>query len=397
MLKKILFISIIGSFSFANAQDNLVPNHAFQDVAKKAKVKGLGAISSAESWSSPTLVPADFYVSKTKIYDIAVPANSYGEEKPMEGDNYAGIVAYSYKGKFSRSYLQTKLTKKLEAGKQYCVKMHVSLADLSKYATNNIAMALTDKEMTANNSEILQFDNQIVSKKLTIYEKQFYWVPICGIYTAKGGEQFLTIGNFTPDDKLATKKVKRPRGFTKPQKYAAYYYVDNVSVVPVELAKKCNCDVTPGMENASTVSKSFNSEGDPVVGNVTIINTDGTSGDLESKGGVASVNKGIDGMLLPFDDKKAALSPEANKSLDVVVEYLKAHETTTITLTGYIDKTESDVAKLAGKRVGGVYKYLVSKGIAKERLDRSIGGADSPVDPKNPAKNRRVEITILDE
>ena len=76
---------------------------------------------------------------------------------------------------------------------------------------------------------------------------------------------------------------------------------------------------------------------------------------------------------------------------------MKEHETTKITITGYIDKSEANVPKLAGKRVSLVYKYLVSKGIGKERLDRSIGGADTPVDPKNAAKNRRVEITILEE
>lgn len=405
MLKKILLISVVVSFVAASAQENLVPNGMFQNVAKKAKIKGLGAISSAESWTSPTLVPADFYVSKTKVYDISIPENSYGEEKPMEGDNYAGFVAYSYKGKYPRSYLQTKLTKKLEAGKQYCVKMHVSLADLSKYATNNIAMALTDKEMTANNSELLQFDNQIVSKKMTIYEQQYYWIPICGIYTAKGGEEFLTLGNFTEDEKLQTKKVKRPRGFTKPQKYAAYYYLDNISVTPIEFAKKCNCDVTPGMENAETVNKSFNSEGDPVIDSLKYINTDGTSGIMKigektSIGGSAdnmSLSSGIDGMLVGFDLTKSNITGNANKSLDAIVVYMKEHTTTTITITGYIDKSEKDIAKLAGKRVSVIYKYLASKGIEKERLDRSIGDDSTPVDPKTPAKNSRVEITILEE
>ena len=398
MLKKILFIAFVGSFSFVSAQDNLVPNHDFQTVTKKVKDKG--EISAAGSWTSPTLAQADLYLAKTKNFAISIPANSYGEEKPMEGDNYVGIMAYSYKGKVPRSYLQVKLTKKLEADKEYCIKMHVSLADLSKYSCNNIGMALSDKELVANNSEVLQFDAQIISRKHTIYDKQFYWTPICGIYKAKGGEEYLTLGNFTPDDKLGLKKVKRPRGFTKPQTYDAYYYVDNISVVPTEKAKRCDCDAVPGMENAETVSKKFNSEGDPVIESVKFINTDGTSGMVNQRGekeGALKVNKGIDGMLLLFEDKKGATTEDVNKSLDAIVAYMKEHTTTTITITGYIDKSEVDVAKLAGKRVSAVFKYLAAKGINKERLDRSIGGADTPVDPKDAAKNRRVEITILEE
>ena len=56
-------------------------------------------------------------------------------------------------------------------------------------------------------------------------------------------------------------------------------------------------------------------------------------------------------MLLNFEDKKRTITDEVKKSLDVVVTYMKEHSTTVITLTGYIDKSESDVAKLSGKRV----------------------------------------------
>ena len=276
MIKQILMIALVGVCTSTIAQDNLVPNSDFSTLTKKVKEKG--EIASAESWTSPTLAQADLYIAKTKNFSISIPENAYGEEKPMEGTNYAGIIAYSYKGKVPRSYLQIKLTQKLEAGKEYCVKMHVSLADLSKYACNNIGVALSDKELTANNSEILQFDAQIVSRKHTVYDKQFYWTPICGVFKAKGGEQYLTLGNFTPDEKLQLVKVKRPRGFTKPQTYDSYYYVDNVSVIPSEQAQKCDCDAIPGMDNAETVSKAFTSEGDPVIESVKIINTDGTSG-----------------------------------------------------------------------------------------------------------------------
>ena len=102
----------------------------------------------------------------------------------MKGTGYAGILAYSYKNKSPRSYLQVQLTEKLEAGKEYCVQYHVSLADLSKYACNHLAVAITDKAVTANNSDVLKVESFIESRKLKIYETQFYWTPICGVFKA---------------------------------------------------------------------------------------------------------------------------------------------------------------------------------------------------------------------
>lgn len=392
-MRKILIIVLGLTTTISFGQTNLVENPTFNMTNKKGP-KEVGQIDYAAPWISPTLALADLYVPKSKNYAINVPDNDYGEEKPMEGKGYAGIVAYSYKEKVPRTYLQGKLTEKLEAGKEYCVTFHVSLADLSKYACNYIAAALTDKEMKANNSDMLQFDNTIVSKRKTIYEQQFYWIPVCGVYKAKGGEQYITIGNFTEEAKLGLKKVKRPRGFTKPQKYDAYYYIDNVSVVAKEEVDKCDCDVIPGMENAETVERDFSSDDVGQAKNVKIINTDGSTTDGKPTTATVDANaplESIDGIALNFDPKSFAITEQANKVLDKIVEYLKKNTAVKIKVTGYYDKSESDVDKLDGRRVSSVYKYLISKGIVKERIARDLGG-DTPADEEDNLKNMRVEI-----
>jgi len=400
-MKNTLLIILSSITLFGFSQTNLVPNPTFEKIEKK--IKGKGQINVATPWKSPTLAQADLYVPKSKDFFISIPKNDYGEEKPMKGSGYAGIVGYSYKNKVPRSYLQVQLTEKLEAGKQYCVTYHVSLADLSKYACNNLGVAITSKAVTANNSDVLKFDSYIKSRKLTMYTKQFYWTPICGVFTAKGGEEYLTIGNFyeNMDQYKDIKKIKRPRGFTKPQKYDAYYYIDNVSVVPVEEAKRCDCDVTPGMENAEVVKKDFSSDKNVNTKTLKIINTDGTSG---SSGGAdstaANVASGadgkVDGMKIMFANGEFSIDKSKNK-LDKVVGHMKENPTDKIIVSGYIDESESSVDKLAGKRVGAVYKYLLSKGLTKERVEREIGGADSPIDKKDVSKNMRVEITVVTE
>lgn len=394
MMKNLLIVLLTLSLGLVKAQENLVPNSTFQTVVKK--VKSEGQINLAEPWTSPTLAQADLYVSKTKSTLIGVPANAYGEEKPMKGDNYAGLLAYSYKNKEPRSYLQVKLTEKLKAGQQYCVTANVSLADLSKYATSHVAIAISGEELTANNSDVLKFDNTVVSKRQTIYETQFYWTPICGVYTAKGGEQYVTIGNFTSEENLKIKKIKRPRGFTKPQTYDAYYYVDNVSVIASDKSVKCNCDVVPGMENAEVVERDFNSDkNNTEKSSVKIINSDGTSGNSQpdQKKSTKS-NMNVDGMVINFDPRSYSIVGEGAANLDHVVTFMKANPRVVISIKGFIDKSEKEILKLDGKRVSSVYKYIISKGIAKERLKRSMGGVGEPLSNKDILKNMRVLISV---
>ena len=387
--KLIVVFSLIATVGFS--QTNLVPNPTFEILGKK--VKFLNSIQEATPWVSPTLAKADLYNPKSKNPFISIPKNDFGEEKPMEGKSYVGIYAYSYKGKDARTYLQVKLTEKMKAGEEYCVKYHVSLADLSKYATNHLAAALTEKAVTANNSDILKFDDFMESKRLKIYDQQYYWVPICGVFKAKGGEEFLTIGNFTDDDKLKTLKVKRPRGFNKPQKYSAYYYVDNVSVTPVAESKKCDCDVVEGMENAEVVKSGFGSDDRERAKTIKIMNSDGSSANTKGSAGAGSGDK-VDGMNILFESGVSSVASSVAR-LDKVVAYLKENIDEKITVSGFIDESEKSVEKLAGKRASAVYKYLVSKGVNKARVVRKIEGADSPVDTKDKSKNMRVEIAVV--
>jgi len=395
-----IIFSLITVIGFT--QDNLVPNSTFEKIEKKIKDKG--EISVAIPWTSPTLSQADLYVPKTKNYNISIPENSYGEEKPMKGSGYAGIIGYSYKNKVPRSYLQVKLTGQLEERKSYCVKYHVSLADLSKYSCNHLGVAITSTAITANNSDVLKFESHIESRKLKIYETQFYWTPICGIFNAKGGEEYLTIGNFTDDKDLQTKKVKRPRGFTKPQTYDAYYYIDNVSVTVIEGKDRCDCDAIPGMENNATVKKGFSSDKDINTKTLKIINTDGssiTNGKTDStpssnESSMVEEDEKIDGMVVRFSESEFSIDAFVGK-LDKVAVFMNENLGAHLTITGYIDESESGVEKLAGKRVGAVYKYLLSKGLTKDQVDRSIGGTENPIDKKDKSKNMRVEFSVITE
>lgn len=387
MKKIVSLFSIIGLIGVGYAQENLVPNHDFQQVEKKVKEEG--QINMAIPWVSPTLAPADLYTKDTRNGNVGAPENAYGEEKPMEGDNYAGFMAYSYKNKESRSYLQVQLKQKLEAGKKYCVTMNVSLADLSKYATSHIGMAVTKNAISANNTDILKVEKQIISKKLKIYEQQYYWVSVCGVFTAEGDEEFLTIGNFTPDESLKLEKVKRPRGFSKPQLYDAYYYVDNISVVETGKPSECDCDTDPAMKNVETVSRNFSSDNNPSANKVKIVGTHGDEVNANTPS-VSGKIENLNDVNISFLANSYAID-ESVEYLDKIIAYLKANKNVKIKMIGHNDASEKE-ERLDGKRLAAVYKYLLSKGVARERIEREMKGADDPADKNDPLKNMRVEI-----
>lgn len=382
-MKNLLVITLIFLSTILFAQTNLVPNHDFNKIGKKVKEKG--QINMAEPWISPTLTQADLYIKNTKSAEIAVDGNMYGAEAPMEGDNYAGILAYSYKGKASRSYLQVKLTEPLKQDVEYCVTFHVSLADLSKYACNYLGAYLSNDAVSANNNDVFQFEPQIISRRLTVYEQQYYWTPVCSKYKAKGGEEFLTIGNFTPEEKLAISKIKRPQGFNSPQTNDAYYYIDNVIVASLSEDEKCDCDFIPGVDDMETTNKNFKSDLTSQSNQPKIINSDGNV--TKTSGSALSTND----YTIFFEPKQINISATATKKMDKLVTYLKANPKDSVSLDGYIDVLEKDEDKLDGKRVGVVYKYIVSKGIVKERIIKAMQGI---AEDKDKSKNMKVEITI---
>jgi len=130
----------------------------------------------------------------------------------------------------------------MEKDKNYCISINVSLADLSKYAVNNIGVLVTkNKTQKGDTKSIIDPNFQIKTKLNKVVNEREGWVTICGTYTAKGGEAALVIGCFDKNDNLQIEKMKKPSGMLGSQTLDAYYYVENVSVVEVEARSQCNC------------------------------------------------------------------------------------------------------------------------------------------------------------
>lgn len=101
-----------------------------------------------------------------------------------------------------------------------------------------------------------------------------------------------------------------------------------------------------------------------------------------------------------FDFDKAVLKPEGERRVDEVVRAMKEDPKLTALVEGHTDSIGSDAynMRLSERRAHSVKVYMVSQGIAADRITTRGYGESQPVSDNKTregrAQNRRVEITI---
>lgn len=104
---------------------------------------------------------------------------------------------------------------------------------------------------------------------------------------------------------------------------------------------------------------------------------------------------------LIFAQGKSAIDPKSFAELDEVGQMMKENSKIVIQLEGHTDNQGSSKANLAlsEDRVEAVKRYLVSKGIGKDRIKTKAFGGSQPLSNEMTqearAMNRRVEMRIL--
>jgi outer membrane protein OmpA-like peptidoglycan-associated protein len=377
-MKKIaisLLMMTAGLFSVAQDDQNMVENPSFEAI--EGKIKRGGAIGVAVGWMSPTKAAADLFASKVKE-GFGTPNNTYGIEEPQQGENYAGIRAFSYNDKEPRSYISTKLKLPLRKDAVYCVKFYVSLAEGSKYASNNIGANFSKKQYNIDENKSIMTNTDLQHKDNPVFNAVFGWDEVCGTYAAKGGEKFLTIGNFYSNGETTNQRLKKPKNFTGTSVVSAYYYIDNVSVVMVDDESECDCKIKEHEVKTDYIYEmsAVNPEGmkDEMIARFTELyfgynKSDFTKGDFEHLANIEKVMLGND-----------------------------AHK---LTIMAHMDSDEaedSDVSGVDKARAEAVKKHLVSKGVSGDRITIVTKGSEDPQtttgDEIGQAKNRRVTFKL---
>ncbi len=247
-MKKYLLILNILFISLVSLGQNLVPNPSFETISNcNDTVSPSVATSKITPWVIPTDGSADSFHSScgSGCMGTSTPCNMISYQPTHSGVGYAGLIAAS--GAFgtidnNREYLQVQLTSPLVAGQDYCVEFYASLAANPAaviIAINSLGAYLSSTPVTASGTNPLNVTPQVVSSSYV--SDTVGWTLIQSTFTATGGEQYITIGNFNDASSTSTQTVYSPQPGGP---MLSYYFIDDVSVTSGACSSSPACDST---------------------------------------------------------------------------------------------------------------------------------------------------------
>jgi outer membrane protein OmpA-like peptidoglycan-associated protein len=355
-------------------------NFTFEDLVdgKETEVSDAGMIYMVKGLGISSFIPADLFHAAD---DFGVNLNLYGFAKPIDpkterfeggdeklfattkedeaGNNtYAGIITHK-PGKLSseRSYVtipfldkngKNKIT--MVEGKTYCIEMSISMAEASKYATNNIGFMFVENvdgykfdlptfeswdEITQRGSYVFQNNpNVVYNYKNKVYDSYGGWDKVCNTYKATSSKiNGLIIGNFSSFDPKLTKvinqsvKKKIEDGADEVAlEPMAYYYVDNIRIKEVANRGECNCF----KQDTSAASVEFSKV---VISKEPIIDED------------LSEAENLEAQVIYYGFGEKSLDESGKRCLEMLVKYLKGNPTHSVEIISHNDKLEDSLAR----------------------------------------------------
>ncbi len=362
---------------------NLVPNPGFE------KYKSLPYSCSrnpkdftdrVNNWILPNEATSDYFNTKCGG-KVKANRNFAGVQTPQEGNAYAGFILYSDVFGSYREYLEVKLDSRLVKGKKYIVQFYVSLAEQSQYAIDRLGFFVCPKREREKGQDALHETPSYETPDSLFLDDEKEWMCIRGSFIANGKEDYLIIGNFhsNSDEHRRMMPVNRKRYHNLNE---TYYYIDNVCLSAANEDGTSSCNCSPS-DTAHT--KQIAKEDSLVPQDVEL----------------PKENTAIIFASVFFDSDKSKLKPESFPSLDSLVGFLKMNPEDQIEISGYTDNSgdEEKNLKLSRDRAEAVAKYLIAKGISKERITWNGYGSANPLvsndTPEGRAKNRRVEYRLI--
>lgn len=375
----------------ATQQANLIKNASFEEYIEcPQKVDSWGQLTTVVDWTQPTGGSADYY-NVCGGRECRIPKNKLGEQPTHSGNGYCGI--YCSKDEH-REYLQTRLEQPLEANAAYKLTFYVSLSEYSSGSIATIGGLFTNEPVgdTARSvlmkREIVNIAPRITQQIATYYTPQVVnspnhpltdtrkWQCVSGIFVAKGGEQYLTIGNFNPADNSGYTDLDS-LSYLLP---GAYYYIDDVSLKCIDCGRPDIAIETgiPQQEKIIDTAIADTTLPTLAVGNTIILKN------------------------IFFDFDKSTLLQKSYNELSHLIELLNQYPNMIIEIRGHTDGRGTDEYNqvLSESRAKAVVNYLIQQGIDSKRLQFHGYGKSMPImtndTEEGRSMNRRVEFKILE-
>lgn len=227
-------------------------------------------------WRIPNKSTPDYYHSCSRDPQLGVPQNAGGYYVAHTGNAYIGLGLISLESA-KMEHIQGELVESLKKSKNYKISFWVRLEyQCSDYGAYNIGAFLSEKKILTGNywenksnyiEDMTSDFRASVSNTPGNFIMDTTWVEISGIYIAKGGEKYITIGMFWDDDPKVTKvwnkvhsssvsiketkrlsrvvkkyMVKKNPYMEEKYKHASfktgqhfpYYFIDDVSVIEIK-------------------------------------------------------------------------------------------------------------------------------------------------------------------
>lgn len=234
---------------------NLVPNESFEDynncpssLLSMPFTANYSNFPSVTDWTNPVRLSSPDYlnVCATTGSGLKLPNSVFGYQQPHSGNAYAGIIAweanilngnviYDY-----REYLQNKLIHPMQAGKQYCVTFYVSPTinpglQFNFISIDEVGINFSPNRTIDTQSYVLGLSYHVRNTPGKFLTDTSKWYKVTGVYTASGGEEWLTLGCF----KSGTAPVYIPAYPANPVpnvSYRTYMFIDDISVREITAA-----------------------------------------------------------------------------------------------------------------------------------------------------------------
>ena len=345
MLRVLYFLFIISQLTFAQ---NLVHNPSFEHYYSCPQTYN-GTKSQREIapfWTSPSYGTPDLF---NTCSDKMGERNITGITKPFDGQGFAGIILWSADVGF-REYLRGELIKPLEKGVIYQISFRHKLSTYSNNSCDRIGFSFTPNDVFVKHDQTLKTESKQVIKPKPFTPLSGTWELVNEQYMAKGGEKYITIGNFSTNELTTHFHLYWQKPIVEMLNNKAYYYIDDVNIHEVKAFKN------PIMFHVDTIYKFKD---------------------------------------LTFETASYIIDSSSYIELNQLAIFLQNNPKIAIQIDGHTDHVGSASYNLdlSQKRANSVRRYLITKGIIQKRISVKGFGDTKPISKDNNL-NRRVECTF---
>lgn len=369
--ERVFVIVLIGVFvlTVSAKTQNLVANPGFEEydvcpgdfsqAAHEFRVK---------HWRSANLGTPDNF-NACSIGEADVPHNWAGVSDPFEGKGYVGIYLWMNKDNNYREYLQCKLTEPLMKDSLYEIEFHYKLSSYSKYSIDRIGLLLSEKAVEAKHDQVISIQPTIsIIQDSALTKETGYWEIAHKEYRARGGEEYVTIGNFFDNQTTRHYFIQFSPMQQSMLAKSAYYYIDDVKIIPMfnKLQNFLEEEIMEFSHDRVSLDKTY-------------------------------ILKSIQ-----FEFDQYILRSTSFTELDEVVNWLTKNPLIRLILSGHTDDQGTVVYNqtLSKNRAKSVASYLIDHGINPTRIETFGFGKSKPLvqgaTEEARETNRRVEIKFLE-